>query len=358
MKFISLVLAGLAISLSALGLEPKEEVRGKIGSVFAAPVRVGNQFYFVSTAGVLFEAVPDFTLVNKLFEGKKQSIAGVVQHDGKLYWGDGLHQDTKSNLHVFDLAKKKLDRVVSIDGHVERAGLVQDATLFLPAGPGGVAAVDLKTNAVLWQTKTFEGKPIHVDSNLVSVSGKICATSIYQTKGVICLEPKTGKVMQLGVLRRDPKSEITVWNNHIVGFATEADLMKAKFDIPADFYVYDVAGNKFRHNKELRGFNFFAPAITGNGAFITLSTGDFIIFHLDSGKIEFIGEFSEPFINNPFMMGENYCAIAVMGKFQCYLKTKSGFALTTDKRLGDTVIGKILVDQKLIAPTRVGYYVE
>ena len=41
------------------------------------------------------------------------------------------------------------------------------------------------------------------------------------------VDPKTGKVLQLAALKHDPKSEITLWKNSIVGFATEADLMKA-----------------------------------------------------------------------------------------------------------------------------------
>jgi hypothetical protein len=190
------------------------------------------------------------------------------------------------------------------------------------------------------------------------VGDKICGTTLYETKGVVCLSPKTGVVSQLSLLNRSPKSEITVWNNHVVGFATEGDLTHLKFDVPSDFYVYNVSENKFKHLKELRGFNFFSPVINGNTAFITLSTGDFIFFQLDSGRIDFLGEFSEPFINNPFMKDETYCGISIMGKFQCYMKTQAGYAKKTDRRILEHVIGKISYDKKLIVPTRIGHYVE
>ena len=111
--------------------------------------------------------------------------------------------------------------------------------------------------------------------------------------------------------------------------------------------------------KELRGFNFFAPFIKGDEAFINLSTGDFILLNLQSSKIHFLGEFPEPFINTAFMKKENYCGIGIMGKSICYEKTKSGFALSHDKRHMETVIGKIsLFNNTVYAPTRTGYFIE
>jgi hypothetical protein len=194
---------------------------------------------------------------------------------------------------------------------------------------------------------------------MLMVEKKICATSVYELKGVVCLDPKSGKVLQMGVLARDPKSEITLWKDHVVGYATEGDLVKPKFDVPADLYIYDVKNDKVKMSKELRGFNFFAPVINGDEAFVTLSTGDFINVNLNDGKIQFMGEFPEPFTNNSFMKGQAFCGVGIMGKFMCYSRAKSGYALSTDKRLMETVIGKVIWENgKLVAPSRLGYYQE
>ena len=78
-----------------------------------------------------------------------------------------------------------------------------------------------------------------------------------------------------------------------------------------------------------------------------------------NSKITFLGEFSEPFINSAFLKGSDYCGIGIMGKYMCYQQTKSGFGLSVDKRLMETIIGKVTFqDGKLIAPSRTGYYVE
>jgi hypothetical protein len=334
-------------------------IRAKIGSTFSAPVSVGDKFYFVATTGVLFESDKNFKVVTKLYEGKKQSLGNLTLIDQKLFWGDGLHTDTKSILHIFDLKTKKIIKDLEVTGHIERAPLLHNGLVILPLGPGGIMAINSSDFKTKWIATEFEGKKLHVDSNILLISDKLCATSVYQLKGVFCLDPKTGKVTQASQLTRNPKSEITIWKNHVVGFATEGDLANPKWDIPSDFFIYDVKNDKMKMSKELRGFNFFAPFISGDEAFVTLSTGDFILIGLNDGKIQFLGEFPEPFLNNTFMKGSEYCSIGIMGKYMCYGKTKSGFALTVDKRLMETIIGKITYQNHiLIAPTRVGYFVE
>lgn len=335
------------------------DIRAKIGSTFSSPVSVGEKFYFVATTGVLFEADKKFKVVTKLYEGKKQSLGSLTVIKNKLFWGDGLHTDAKSILHIFDLKTKKIFKEIEVTGHVERAPLHSNGLIILPLGPGGIMALNDSDFKTKWIATKYEGKELHVDSNILLIGEKLCATSVYKLKGVFCLEIKTGKVTQASQLTRNPKSEITIWKDHVVGFATEGDMATPKWDLPADFFIYDVKTDKMKMSKELRGFNFFAPSISGDEAFVTLSTGDFILINLNNGKIQFLGEFPEPFLNSTFMKGPEYCAIGIMGKYMCYGVAKNGYALTTDKRLMETVIGKVYYDNNtLIAPTRVGYYIE
>ena len=333
-----------------------EDLRSKIGSTFSAPIEYQQHYYFVATTGVLYEADLQFKKVTKLYEGKKQTLGSVLLHHDRLYWGDGLHGDQTSVLHVYDLKTKKLTKTLDIKGHIERAPFGLNEQIFIPAGPGGLLSVDEKSLKTLWQTQVYEGKNLHIDSNLVQDGDQVCGTSVYEVKGVICLNSKTGKVEQLGSLKRDPKSEITIANHQIIGFATDADLVKNKWDIPADLYAYDLVQKKFTLNKELRGFNFFAPIISKGEAYVTLSTGDFITVSLKEGRIGFWGEFPEPFINSAFLKNDQFCAVGIMGKVLCYTKTKSGSAISFEKRLLETVIGKVsLMHDTIVMPSRTGF---
>jgi hypothetical protein len=355
----SFAILAFCLQLSAYAQKTVTDSRDKIGSTYSAPIKHAGKYYFVSTAGVLLESDKEFKKPLKLFEGKRQSLGSLVLHEEKLIWGDGMHSDQKSSLYIYDLKTKKLLKEISLAGHIERPPLITGKMVVIPAGPAGVFALSLTDFKELWHATVHEKRKLHVDSNIVEVESKLCATSVYELKGVVCLDPQSGKVLQFASLIRDPKSEITVWKNHVLGFATEGDLMRSKWDLPADLYVYDVKTDKMKMNKELRGFNFFAPVINGDEAFVTLSTGDFILVNLTNGQIQFMGEFPEPFTNNSFMYQGNYCGIGIMGKYMCYSKTKGGFALAKDKRLMETVVGEIFVDQtKVVVPTRVGFYQE
>ncbi|NDG84186.1 MAG: hypothetical protein EBX52_04005 [Proteobacteria bacterium] len=334
--------------------------RAQVGSVFSVPVPDQGKMYFVTTAGVLVEANEDFKKPKKLFEGKRQSLGAAILVDGKLIWGDGVHTDSKSELHVYDLKKKKQEKSIEVDGHIEREPLSANGTLYVPAGPGGVQAFDLKTLKLKWRSGQHDGKNPHVDSNLVLAGSEICGTSVYEVKGVICFDASNGKETRFGALKRDPKSEIVLQDGVIAGFATEADMVKAKFDLPSDLYVFDLKEGKMRFVKELRGFNYFAPSIEGEDAFVTLSTGDFILVNLKTQKVFFLGEYNEPFINNPFRMGKDFCGVGIAGKYHCFMRTADGTpAISRDKRIMELSIGKVLLKgDKVIVPTRASYVTE
>jgi outer membrane protein assembly factor BamB len=357
MRLFFLILFFSTISSLVLAKNNLDETRQHIGSTFSAPILYKTKLYFVATTGVLYESDLSMSQVVKLYEGKKQTMGTLTLDADVLYWGEGLHDDKKVTLHAFDLKTKKIKKEIEVDGHIERAILIDGNTLYIGQGEGGIAAYTKDKLEKIWQTNLFNKKSIHADGNIVKHGSNICTTSVYGYKGILCLEQKTGKIVQSFDLTQNPKSEIIVSNDILVGLATEADLVKSNWTIPADFYAIDLKNNKIKFVQKLRGFNFFAPTITSNKAFVTLSTGDFININLNDGKIEFLGEFPEPFINNSFMKNEEYCSIGIMGKFLCFSKAKIGYGISTDKRFMESPIGKISeVNKKWIAPSRVGYF--
>lgn len=333
--------------------------RSKIGPTFSSPVLYENNLYFVATTGILYKSNLDLSNPEILFDGKKQSMSSLVLSGSVVYWGEGLHEDKISTFHAFDLKTKKILKEIKVDGHIERGAFVHNDILYTGLGDGGVAAFKVNTLDKVWQTKEAGGKALHGDGNIVFVENKICTTSVYQLKAIVCFDPANGKVVNTFVLKKNPKSEITSSNSLITGFATEATLIDSKkWNIPADLYVVDLLNNKINVEKELRGFNFFAPAIFDDQAFVTLSTGDFITVSLKNGAIGYIGEFAEPFINNSFLYKNNLCAVGIMGKFMCYSKNKNGYGIANDSRFMETPIGKItMIGKKFYAPSRMGYFI-
>jgi hypothetical protein len=337
-----------------------DDLRSKIGSVFSAPVKWGGKLYFVSTTGVLYESDPELKTVKKLHEGKMRSSGALTASGNTLYWGEGLFEDRKTVLHSYDLKSRKILKELKIEGHVDRPVLVTGDALYVPMGPGGIARFEKTSGKQLWRAKSRGTKLLHIDSNLIEYQDEVCAATVDEVKGVICFQKSSGKETRFHELKKDPKGLLALSGDLISGFATTGNLIDPKFDIPSDFYVVDLKARKLRFVKELRGFNFFAPSIEGTDAFLTLSTGDFILLNLETEKITFLGEHPEPFINPSFRMDSEYCGIGIMGKFNCYTKTQNGApAISKDTRILETVIGEVTrIDSRLYLPTRIGFVVQ
>jgi outer membrane protein assembly factor BamB len=82
-------------------------------------------------------------------------------HDGRIYAGEGLHDDNASNLTVIEPASGKVLWQRQFLGHLEEESrLSPDNTrLYLGAGPSGLWAVDTRDGRLLWH------QPLgHIDS--------------------------------------------------------------------------------------------------------------------------------------------------------------------------------------------------
>jgi hypothetical protein len=364
MDFIFSSLFTILFTISALAapatIPAVDSLRSKVGSVFSAPVLYEKNLYFVSTTGVLYESDMDLKSVKKLYEGRMNSAGALTIAGDTLYWGEGFQGDRATALHSYDLKAKKMLKDLKIEGQVERHVLVSGNALYVPMGTGGIGRFDPSSGKEVWRNKSREKKTLHIASDLIDYKDEVCAATIYDVKGVICFQKSTGKETRFHELKKDPKGMLALSGELIAGFATSANLMDPKFDIPSDFYVIDLKEKKTRFVKELRGFNFFAPPIEGLEAFLTLSTGDFILLNLETQKITFLGEFSEPFINPPFRKDSDYCGIGIMGKYNCYSKTQNGApAVSKDSRILETVIGEVsLLKSRLYIPTRIGFVVQ
>lgn len=136
-------------------------------------------------------------------------------------------------------------------------------------------------------------------------------------------------------------------------------MIDSKWDTPSRFFIVNLEEKKLHKEVELRGFNFYSPQrISKNEVFVSISTGDIISISLETGKINYISEFPEPFISNTFIHENQYCTLGVMGMLLCFKKTKGSYGITLEKRYFETPIGRIgeAIEGKLYVPSRLGFF--
>ncbi len=354
MKFALLLVFLLAAKMSVAAIS---EIRTKIGPVMNPPITDGSNLYLLGTTGVLYQTDLPISKSKVLFQTKTSSVCPLTLKDSVLYFGEGLHDDTKTQFYAYDIKEQKIKFSLPQEGHIERAPLVTSKNIFLGLGPGGISAIELKSQKVIWSKKKIEEGELHIDSTPISYQKMICVSSIYGFKGIVCFNEKNGEKIFAIAFNKNPKSEIRLSGNLLYGMSSEATMGDTNWATPSNLFVIDLELKKKTLDVNLRGYNFFAPAQTSSHeVFIGLSTGDMILVNLQNGKITFVGEMKAPIVSTAFIKHGMYCAISIEGKLRCYLREKNEFKLAKEEEWQEVVSGMVsAINGNFYIPTRTGY---
>ena len=332
--------------------------RIKIGPTTSSPIKYGDKIYFLAANGILYKSDLLFQKVENIFQTDIPTMSGLLLYKDVIYFGDGMHKDQKGKLYAIDLKTEKTIFKFPLGGHIERLPLIRNNILYVGLGPKGIVSIDTTTQKEIWrQNKVKKGK-LHIDSSPQYYKGGICVASVYDFKGIACLDELTGKEIITYSLKISPKSEIQLAGNKLYGISTTGNLMETKWLVDSYFYVINLDLKKVTVQKKLRGFNFFiGQAINNNHVFLTLSSGDFIMISLSNGDIGYVGEYSEPFVSTPFISNKQFCSIGIMGMLRCYKRKKDKFILSLEKRYYESPIGRITapINNTFYIPSRIGF---
>ncbi len=115
--------------------------------------------------------------------------------DGKLYCGEGTHEDKKCRLFSVDVAtgKPAWDHPIATTSHTEGAPAVAGGKVIFPAGDDGLIAVDAKTRAELWRLRGGKEAGIHIDASPAVSGNRVFVGSGLYTFVAVALDTDTGK---------------------------------------------------------------------------------------------------------------------------------------------------------------------
>lgn len=125
----------------------------------------------------------------------KPAFATPAVAGGKVYAGEGLHQDAGRRLFCLDAAtgKPAWPAPVKTTSHTEGMPAVADGRVTFPAGDDGVYCVDAATGAEVWHLPGGDETRLHIDTPAAVVGGRVYVGSGYRTLALLCLDAATGK---------------------------------------------------------------------------------------------------------------------------------------------------------------------
>jgi outer membrane protein assembly factor BamB len=187
----------------------------EIGCLVSSPRQAGGRIYFASAhpaiaggAGSLFclnrgtgEEIWKFTNEGRM----KQVFSSPCISGGKLYIGEGFHDDHSCKLYCVDAQNGKKLWDFQTTGQVESSPFVAGGKVFFGAGNDGIYCLDAKTGKKSWQFPRpgHKGKLLRVGASPIVHDGKLYGGSGVDRnliedlceKAVFCLDAVSGKVI-------------------------------------------------------------------------------------------------------------------------------------------------------------------
>ena len=136
----------------------------------------------------------------------KEVFSSPCLADGRLYVGEGLHQDANCKLYCLDADTGRKLWAHRTAGHTESSPVVAAGKVFCGAGDDGVYCLDAATGEERWH---FRGS-YHIDAPPLVFGDRVYVGAgvgdLHRTPGLLCLNAGTGDVVWA------LPTELPVWN--------------------------------------------------------------------------------------------------------------------------------------------------
>jgi outer membrane protein assembly factor BamB len=137
--------------------------------------------------------------------------------DGRVYCGEGLHEDKNCRMFCVDAAtgKPAWENPFKTKSHTEGGPAVLGNKVFFPAGDDGLYAADAKTGAQLWQFPGGKDKGIHIDAAPAVSGNRVFVGSGLYSYVAVCLDADKGTELWRADLKLRAFGEPVVVGRHV-----------------------------------------------------------------------------------------------------------------------------------------------
>ena len=132
------------------------------------------------------------------FEARWPIFSSPVIWNGRVYVGEGLHEQSDSKFYCLDLATGKVIWEIQTQSHTESTPTVTDGRVYFGAGSEGIYCADALTGEVLWKHGNPRAGPLgnpHVDGCPLVVGDRVYFGSGYGFEGLLCLDARDGRFL-------------------------------------------------------------------------------------------------------------------------------------------------------------------
>jgi outer membrane protein assembly factor BamB len=130
--------------------------------------------------------------------------------DGRVYVGEGLHENTNSHLRCLDAATGKLIWQFKVASHAEGPPTVSDGRVYVSGGDDGIYCLNAKSGEKIWH---FPG--YHIDESPVVSGNVVLVGTGYDRASYLALDARTGKLIWSRAMEASVWGTSAIVGNHV-----------------------------------------------------------------------------------------------------------------------------------------------
>ena len=160
----------------------------------SSPAVVGSQVYIAAAQGSLFSSGGAVYCLDAdsgadlwRYDTPVQIFSSPTVAGGRVYVGEGFHQDANCHLHCLDANNGRLIWTFKTTSHVESTPFVSQGKVYVGAGDDGVYCLDALEGQVIWHYPS-----IHVDVSPVVWQGKVYFGTGYGEYRIYAVDANSG----------------------------------------------------------------------------------------------------------------------------------------------------------------------
>jgi outer membrane protein assembly factor BamB len=286
------------------------------GGISSSPLVHGDRVYVAAAHDSVFKSYGALYCLDRtsgdliwtFHDGKKMKsvFSSPCLADGKVYIGEGFHQDSNCKLYCLRAADGEKVWEFQTGSHTESSPCVAGGKVFFGAGDDGLFCLDAATGAEVWH---FPG--YHVDASPVVVDGRVYVGSgigdVYKDTVLCCLDAQTGKE------RWRVPTELPAWpaaavKGPHVFFGIGNGRMNASDDNPAGALLCveaDTGAVRWRYPVE--DGVLAKPVPDGNFVYFGSRDGNLYCLHRDQGKLAWKHPLGAPVVAAPAVARCSFC---------------------------------------------------
>lgn len=251
----------------------------------------------------------------------KQILSSPALDSGRLYVGEGLHEDTDCGMYCLDASTGQEIWRFATKSHVESSPRVADGCVFFGAGDDGVYCVDAATGSLRWN---FPG--LHVDATPALAGNRLYAGSAYGKPEMLCLDTATGRPLWRTPSDVSVFGSPTVADNQVFFGVGNGKLTRSVPNPAGRLACLDATTGAELWRFEVPDAVLAAPALAGDLVYFGSRDGYCYCLTRRDGREQWKKDFGSPVVAAPLISDNHLFAVVFGGTLHC-LDARSGAAL-------------------------------